>query len=154
MPSAKVLIVFRPVADCSYSLSRRHAVELFSASGPREVHERFFTVPDLAPRMWLAHNRALIAFARRYPDDVLAVSFGALLRGLPLTRWLRMGWGAPLQDVPTYSAVDPLATVRRDYRQPLADPGLAEELDAVHAELESLERRTAERTGQAPPDAR
>jgi hypothetical protein len=142
MPSCKVLITFRPVADCAYSLSRRHAVELLEASGPREVHMRFFTVADLAVRMWLVYNRALLAFADRYPDDVLAVSFASLLRGLPLTRIVREAWGAPLEDVPTFSAIDPLATQPRPSRQPLSDPALIVELDEVWDRLVALERRT------------
>jgi hypothetical protein len=142
LPSCKVLISFRPVADCSYSLSRRHALELLQASGPRDVHMRFFTVPDLAPRMWLAHNRALLAFAERYEDDVIAVSFDSLLQGLPLTRLVRSAWGAPLREVPTFSAVDPLATQRRPARQPLRNPALAAELDDVWERLLELERRT------------
>jgi hypothetical protein len=144
MPSAKVLIVYRHVSHCAYSLSRRHARELFTDSGPPEVHRRFFEVSDLAARMWLAHNRALVAFAHRYPDDVLVISFDALLGGLPITRIARHRWRAPLADVPTFSALDPLATQRRDYRQPLADPSLAKPIDEVWHELESLERLTIE----------
>jgi hypothetical protein len=142
MPDCKVLIVFRRVADCSYSLTRRHATELFRASGPKEVHRRFFSITDLAPRMWLAHNRALIAFARRYPEDVLVVSFDSLLRGVQLTRLVRMAWNAPLREVPTFSALDPLATTPRDHRQPLCDIGLASELDSVWSELQALEEQT------------
>jgi hypothetical protein len=142
MPDCKVLITFRRVADCSYSLSRRHALELFTASGPSDVHRRFFTIPDLAPRMWLAHNRALLAFARRYPEDVLAVSFESLLRGLPLTRLIRTAWHAPLAEIPTFSALDPLATTRRGNRQPLADATLVDEIDAVWEDLVALERET------------
>jgi hypothetical protein len=148
MPDCKVLILFRPVADCSYSLSRRHAMELFSASGPKDVHRRFFSVPDLAPRMWLAHNRALISFARRYPDDVLAVNFDSLLRGLPLTRLVRAAWDAPLDEVPTFSALDPLATMRRDYRQPLCDADLGPQLDQVWNELLVLEHETQAATAR------
>jgi hypothetical protein len=142
LPDAKVLIVFRPVADCSYSLHRRHAIELATRNGPAEVHRRFFEERDLAPRMWLAHNRALLAFAQAYPDDVLAVSFGSLLRGLPLTRLLRRAWGAPLREVPTFSALDPMATQRRDHRQPLSDRNLAAPLDATWDALCALERDT------------
>ncbi len=142
MPDCKVLITFRPVADSSYSLCRRHATELFTASGPAQVHRRFFEIADLAPRMWLFHNRALIAFARRYPEDVLTISFESLLRGLPLTRLVRRAWGAPLHEVPTFSALDPLATLPRGHRQPLADPSLGVELDAVWNDLTALEHDT------------
>ena len=138
MPSCRVLICFRPVGDCC-SASRRHARELFTKSGPAEVHRRFFTEPDLV-RMWLVHNRALLSFAERYPEDVLAISFASLLAGLPLTRLLREVWGAPLQEVPTFSALDPLATQRRPTRQPLADPELIAPLDETWDRLCRLER--------------
>jgi hypothetical protein len=145
MSGAKVLIVYRQVAHCTDSLSRRHALELFTASGPAELHRRFFAVPDLAPRMWLAYNQALIAFARRYPGDVLAVSFDALLGGLPLTQLVRTAWDVPLREVPTLSALDPLATQRRDRRQPLCDGALGPALDATYAELQAIERQTVDR---------
>jgi hypothetical protein len=144
LPDCKVLITYRPVSDCSYSLARRHALELFTRSGPAEVHRRFFTIPDLAPRMWLAHNRALVEFARSHPNDVLTISFNALLRGLPLTRLIRARWGAGLREVPTFSVMDPMATTRRDYRQPLADPSLADEIDSVFEDLRELEHQTVE----------
>lgn len=147
MPDCKVVLVFRRVADCSYSLSRRHATELLTASGPRDVHERFFKVPDFAPRMWLIHNRALLEFARRYPDDVLAVSFESLLRGLPLTRLVRSAWNAPLEDVPTLSALDPLATRPREQRQPLSNPALGEELDQVWDEILTLAEQSVRMAG-------
>jgi len=142
MPDCKVLITFRPVADSSYSLCRRHATELFTASGPAHVHRRFFEIPDLASRMWLFHNRVLVAFARRYPEDVLTISFESLLRGLPLTRLLRRAWGVPLDEVPTFSALDPLATMPRGHRQPLADRSLGPELDEVWNHLLALEQDT------------
>jgi hypothetical protein len=142
MRECKLLISFRHPADCCYSLSRRHALELFQAQGPADTHSAFFDTPDLAPRMWLVYNRALLAFAARYPDDVLAVDFGSLLLGLPLTRLARMSFRAPLTEVSTFSALDPLATQRRDHPQPLADPELASELDAVWTELKTLERRS------------
>jgi Sulfotransferase family len=142
MPDAKVLITFRSVADCASSLARRHGRELAAARGPHEVHRRFFTVPDLAARMWLVHNRALVDFARRHPEDVLTVSFDGLLRGLPLTRLLRQAWGAPLREIPTFTTLDPLATTARDSRQPISDPALPAALDAVYAELLELERQT------------
>lgn len=145
MPDCKVLITFRPVADCSYSLSRRHAVEIFTDHGPQWVHRRFFETPDLAPRMWLVHNRALLDFAQRYPEDVAVIGFALLLRGLPLTRLVRSMWGAPLQEVPTFSVLDPLATTRRTHRQPLSDPALGDEIDTIWDGLVALERDTLKR---------
>lgn len=143
MPSAKVVFSFRHPAHCSYSLSRRHAVELLTETRRADVHRRFFEVPDLAPRMWLVYNRALLAFAERYPDDVIAIGFESLLRGFPLIGLVRRTWGANLQDVPTFPALDPLAKQDRDHPQPLADPKLADELAEVWADLEALERRSA-----------
>lgn len=144
MPDSKVVLVFRPVSDCSYSLHRRHATQLFQGTGPGEVHRRFFEEPDLAARMWLAHNRALLAFADRHPEDVLGVGFDALQRGLPLTRLVRSAWRVPLREVATFSALDPLVTTPRDQRQPLGDPSLAEQIDDVWAALTALEARSLE----------
>ncbi len=148
LPDAKVLIVFRRPTDSAYSLIRRHADEMFRERGSREIHARFFTVPDLALRMWLAHNRALITYARQHPDDVLAVSFESLLRGLPLTRLARIAWDAPLQEVPTFTAIDPLVTTRRDNPQPIADPALAEALTEVWNELSALETQALASTAR------
>ena len=142
MPDSKIVIIFRPVEDCASSLARRHAREIFDKTGPQDVHRRFFTVADLAARMWLVHNRALVDFARRHPEEVLTVSFDGLLNGLPLTRLLRLAWGVPLREVPTLSTLDPLATSRRRARLPIADPELPAALDAVRADLVNLEQGT------------
>jgi hypothetical protein len=142
LPDSKILITFRPVKDCASSLARRHAGEIFETTGPQEVHRKFFTIPDLAARMWLVYNRALVDFARHHPQDVLTVSFDGLLRGLPLTRLLRLAWGLPLREVPTFTTLDPLATTKRGSRQPIADPNLATALDAVYEDLIELEQET------------
>jgi hypothetical protein len=57
-------------------------------------------------------------------------------------RLIRNSWRAPLAEVPTFSAVDPLATTPRGNRQPLADPRLVDEIDAVWEDLVELERET------------
>jgi hypothetical protein len=88
------------------------------------------------------YNRALVDFARHHPQDVLTVSFDGLLRGLPLTRLLRLAWGLPLREVPTFTTLDPLATTKRGSRQPIADPNLATALDAVYEDLIELEQET------------
>ncbi|WP_273888038.1 sulfotransferase [Rubrobacter naiadicus] len=142
LPDAKVLVVYRHFADSTYSLARRHAQNLFDGEGPAELHRRFWSEPDLALRMWLAGNEALLAFARTHPQDTMVVSMRMLQDGFPLIRALERRWGLGLSDVPVGEVFDTGATTSRSGRQPVSDRGLIGRVRAVWRELEALSRRT------------
>jgi hypothetical protein len=139
LPEARVVAVYRNWSDSTYSLERRHIEEMTAGINSDEVHERFWTVPDLGLRMWVEYNRALLRFAADHPDDVVFVPFDALSRpGLDLVDTLNERWDLGLdatQDAPPF---DPAATDSRPGRQPLADLRLADTLRHTWNRLEAM----------------
>ena len=109
------------------------------------MHRRFWQEPDLALRIWLAHNEALLSFASRHPRDVLVVSFESLRGGLPVIQLIEERWELGLTDRSFSEVFDQQVTSGRPGRQPLSDPSLAERLDTTLGELQALEEKTSER---------
>ncbi len=149
MPGAKVLMMFRSAVDSAYSLERRHATQYFNSEGPADVHLRFWQEPDLALRMWIVHNAALLRFAARYPDDVIAVSFDLVSRGYPLIDVLNGAWDLGLQPIPTLNLFDATATRSRTYPMGVADPSLVERAIEIWIALRTLEASTLPEIGRS-----
>lgn len=142
LPRAKVLVVFRSAVDAAYSLERRHSTQYFDGEGPAESHLRFWREPDLALRMWIEHNEAVLRFADRHPDDCVAVSFDTVTAGFPLVRFLDARWGLGLDRVATHRVFDATVTSSRTYPMSVSDPGLIDVALDVWDRLVALERRT------------
>lgn len=146
LPNAKVLVVYRHFSDTTYSLARRQSSELFRKIGPVHLHRRFWEVPDLGLRMWLTHNEVLLAFARLYPEDVLAVSFEMVRGGFPLVGAINQHWGLGLEEAASSEVYDPAVTEERRGRQPVSDERLIGRVEATWRELERLGERTERMT--------
>jgi len=142
LPGMKILLVYRHFSEVTRSLGERHSSELFLNRGNRLVHARFWEEPDLALKMWLAHNNALLAFARAYPEDTLALSMGMIRDGFPITWAIKQRWGLEIEDVPLGEAFNPGVVARRVGRQPVSDRRLADKVRATWRALEELRRRT------------
>ena len=142
LPQAKVLIVYRHFSDVTYSLSRRQSSDIFQKKGPQHLHRRFWQEPDLALRMWLVHTKALLAFARTYPEDTLVVSQDMVYGNFPLIRAINNRWGFGLEEIPSNEVLDLTVTERRPGRQPLSDSRLIEHLEATWQTLELLSANT------------
>jgi hypothetical protein len=142
LPDLKVLLVYRHFSEATYSLGRRHSSDLFLGMGNHQIHQRFWKEPDLALRMWLEHNRVLLAFAGAYPEDTLAVSMDMIRDGFPLIRAVNDRWNLGLRDVPIGEVYDPRIAARRTMPQPVSNPEVAEKAAGVWAELEVLGRQT------------
>lgn len=142
LPDMKVLLVYRHFSESTYSLGRRHSSDFFLRFGNHQIHERFWKEPDLALRMWLVHNKVLLAYARAYPGDTLAVSMDMIRDGFPVIWALNDRWDFDLRDVPAGEVYDPRIAARRTMRQPVSDPGLAREAARTWEELEALGRET------------
>ena len=146
LPNAKVLLIYRHFSASTRSLGQRHSSDLFSRRGPRRgiehTHQRFWKEPDLALRMWLVHNNALLAFARVYPEDTMAVSVDMIRDGFPLVWTLNRHWGLELEDVPTAEVFDQSITTGRTGKQPVSDRRLIGKVNAAWEALEELSRRT------------
>ncbi len=143
LPKAKTLLIYRHFSDTAYSLGRRQSVELFSApTGPARLYRRFWEEPDLALRLWVTHNEALLTFARTYPDDTLTVSLDMVQNGFPVIRAVNQRWGLDLNEVPASEVFDATVTERRRGRQPISDRTLIGRIDATWQALEELSKET------------
>ncbi len=144
LPNARVLLVYRNLSDTTYSLGRRQSAELLSdPTGPPRLYRRFWEEPDLALRMWLTYNEALLTFARTYPEDSLVVSLEMVHSGFPVVEAINRRWGLGLEEVSVSEVFDPAVTERRPGRQPVSDTGLIDRVDATWQALEQLSERTA-----------
>src|SRR5918998_154478 len=144
LPNAKVLLVYRNFSDTTYSLGRRQSAELLSdPTGPPRLYRRFWEEPDLALRMWLVHNEALLTFARTYPEDSLVVSLEMVQNGFPVVVAINRQWGLGLEEVSASDIFDPTVTERQPGRQPISDKGLIDRIYAVRQALEQLSEQTA-----------
>lgn len=142
LPDMKVLLVYRHFSESTYSLGRRHSSDLLLHRGNPRIHRRFWEEPDLALRMWMEHNRVLLAFARAYPEDTLAVSMDMIRDGFPLLWAIEDRWGFGLEDVPLGEVYDPRIAARRTIRQPVSNPEVAAKAGRIWAELEAMGRET------------
>ncbi len=147
LPDAKVLLVYRHFAEVTRSLHQRAANGILCGIGRQDHHRRFWKVPDLALKMWLVHNEALIDFADAYPEDVLAISFDMLRRGFPLLDALNRYWGLALVETPTSDVFSPVASVDPPGVQLVSEEKLIGETLETWEALEQLGRRTGELTG-------
>lgn len=138
LPRARVLLVYRHFADSTYSLARRRATELFQEMGPPHLLGRYWEETDLALRMWLVHNNALLAFARAYPEDTLAVSLDMIRNGFPLVEAINYRWDLDLEVARVSEVFKPHAIVGRRERQPVSDRRLIDEVDETWSELEHM----------------
>jgi hypothetical protein len=142
LPDMKILLVYRHFSEVTRSLGQRHSTELILNRGNRLVHQRFWEEPDLALRMWLVHNNALLGFARAYPEDTLALSMDMVRDGFPLVWAIKQRWGFELEDVPPGEAFDPGVVARRAGRQPVSERRLIDKVEATWRVLEGLGRKT------------
>jgi hypothetical protein len=142
LPDAKVLLVYRHFTGPVRSLAQRHSEALFSKQGNQHVHRRFWEEPDLALRMWLMHNNVLLAFARAYPEDTLAVSLDMIQDGFPLIWAINRRWNLGLEDVPVGEVFDPGIATRRSGKQPVSDRRLIDRVCTTWRGLEELGART------------
>jgi hypothetical protein len=143
LPNARALLVYRHFTDTTYSLGRRQSTELFSRpAGPERLYRRFWEEPDLALRMWLAHNEALLAFAHTYPEDTLTISLDMVQNGFPVIGAINRRWGLELNEATVSEVFDPAVIERRSGRQPVSDTRLIDRVEAAWRALERLGEQT------------
>ena len=147
LPDVRVLMVYRSFAESTYSLHRRAANGFLYRTRGFRFHRKFWNEPDLALKMWLAYNKALVEFANAHPENVLAVSFDMLRKGFPLIEALNQRWGLSLEERPTVGIFDPNATTEPSGKQLVSDEKLIGEVLETWEALEKLGKRTQDLTG-------
>lgn len=138
LPDAKILIIYRHPLAAVESLERRHARQMLSGMPGRQIHERFWKVPDLGLKMWLVHNESLIMFARQNPESVMVVPHHSLRDGWPLTRRIIDRWGFDLEDTPSWKVYDPSVTTAEITPRRVWDESLIDRVKIAWNELEEL----------------
>lgn len=149
VPDMKVLVVYRDPRECADSLARRHADQWVRRSGPSEVHLQFWRRPDLALRMWVAHNRVLVDWARAHREDTLVVPHRLIADGYPLVGAVNAVLGTGLDRVDTREVFDP--RVAREATEPMAVSSreVVDDVLDVWADLEDLAEEDAIRHEEA-----
>ncbi len=148
-PKARVLIVYGNPTEVCRSMHRRYAAGMLRGTAPPRLHRRFWEVPDLALRMWLVHNQALLAFARAHPEAVIAVSLGMLREAFPLIPTLNDRWGLNLRRTQT-TEIFLTSTTAESNTQPVSDKSLVDEALKTWEGLNALGQETAGWAGVVP----
>lgn len=142
LPTAKFVMVYRDPAECARSLHARHSAGYLDKSGPAAEHLRFFRQPDHALRMWDAHNRMMLAFARHHLDDCMVIPTTYLHDGYPVVARINQRFGFDLDEVPTSAVFDASATTRRTSPHWVHDQEVYTRVTKTWEELERLTRLT------------
>ena len=145
-PEARVLVVYRRPAEAIRSLHMRHSLQMVVGKGRGEVHRDFWKEPDLGARMWLAYHRTLLD-SLPTPARTHVLDFGDRGAVGPIVETLNRRWDLGL-DEDHDEALDPDLGHARVDPVGVRDPVLAEEIDAVWAELR---RHTAQTEAAIAP---
>ena len=97
--SGHFVIMFRHWALCVQSLLERHSLFLahYLYRGQNmQDNAIFWQRPQLAARMWLAYNRAILAFAKKHPDNCLLLAQEQLVEGFALIPRINQDFGLNL----------------------------------------------------------
>jgi uncharacterized coiled-coil protein SlyX len=81
VPDLRFLIIYRSPAACCQSLIRRANVLMARSGDTDAIERRFYHDPDLALKLWVEHNRHLVAMQRAYPDDCVVLGHHHVLDG-------------------------------------------------------------------------
>lgn len=144
MPNVKVVGVFRHPRDAVLSLERRHVGDLVEGVGPRDIHRRFFEIPDLGLRMWLHYNKVLARYVEDHLQSSMLYSFDSLAGGAPVLERLRSKWGLPLDDVDTLRVFDPSVTSTSRHARIVYDESLIEAALELWERLNELSVNTSD----------
>lgn len=153
LPDLKTVVVYRDPRECADSLARRHADQMVQQSGPAEVHRQFWLQPDLALHMWVAHNRALVDFARAHRDHTLVLPHAAIVNGVSLIDAVNRALGVGLDDVDNREVLDPQVIGARRGPQVVSSSGVVESILDVWADLEDLADEDVGRYTEEPQHA-
>jgi hypothetical protein len=91
-PSMSVLYIFRPCIECVHSLKRRAARDLQNGVA-QTINQRFWTVEDLAIKMYIIYAKAALDFLEKFPGRSRVVTLQDLLSNVDIVRDVRKHWG-------------------------------------------------------------
>ncbi len=144
--NARFLLVYGNPVEVCRTLHQQHADSMIRATGDPHLDRKFWETPDLALKMWLTYNRALLEFARENPAAAITVSLDMLRQEFPLVATLNDRWGLNLRRTHMSEILD-TGVIVGSARQPVLDEDLIGETLEVWEALETLGREIGEIAG-------
>ncbi len=129
------VIIYRHYSETSRSLLHRASRNILFR--PNAVPLRFWREKELAYRMWLSYNRALIKHIKAHPDSTIVISHDAIVNGYPIAKNISEKFGFTLDDNIS-SGIKTSLLSDHAIDVPLPDSSLKKELDYVWSELQRL----------------
>ena len=151
LPNVKVLVVYRHPIECVRSLNKRHAEDTIRFR--RKDRSEFYSVSDLALKIWTVSNAALADYAEENLDDVVVVNHRSLAEGTGLSRLLNEKWNLDLQERDTKEIYDSNLGLSKNTTLRVADPENAKNANLVWNRLMKLDHRSSPET-ESPHVAR
>lgn len=133
LPRANVVVVYRSPGEAVRSLHARHSRQLVTREGPPELHNSFWTIPDLGVRMWVNYHRMLL---RTLPESVHFVDFADRGAVAAIASTLEHKWHLGL-DRADRAALDPSLGLTPVDDLPVSDHRLIGEVREIWGELEA-----------------
>ncbi|OUS41220.1 hypothetical protein A9R00_02035 [Oleispira antarctica] len=140
--NGKFVLLYRHWGLCIQSLLKRHSQYLahdLPTGRAMAEHIAFWQYPELAARMWLAYNKAMIKFIRANQEKCLVVSQASLLQGSDLIAAINNKFGGQLKPLiaspvhPQYASKSVDAVVLKGLSAQLQS-----ELDITYKQLAQL----------------
>ena len=136
-PDLSVICIYRPAVQAVHSLKRRAARDMLRGEAV-EGNQRFWSVPDLAARMYIVYARALLSFLETFRGRSRVVSVDALLAGQDVVAEAR-DWGYPLCDMRIDDVADRSILTGNGQNEPIFDTSLLPEIAALEARFRARE---------------
>ena len=129
-PEMRLLYVYRPCVECVQSMKRRAARDIARNHDVRN-NRRFWEVPDLAVRIYLAYAHMALRFLDTFQGKYRVLALQDLMTGMDLTTELKNHWGYALHDLSVRDVFDASAMSERDANEMIGDETLLTAVDAV-----------------------
>lgn len=133
----KFVIIYRSPADTCQSMNRRENLKMARSGDTDTCAGRFYRDPDLALKLWVEHNRHLIALQRDFPEDCMVLGHHHLLMGYPLMPALERLFDIRATKAPDHTTIDPNAISKKMNKLFVTDPGLIDAMLEVWRSLEA-----------------
>lgn len=138
------VFVYRHYASCLKSLQRRQANELLVNPDTSHQSIRFWSEPDHALSSWLLHNNAILAAAKKYPDQCVVISQEALINNAPVIETVNNALSIAL-DTHRDLGIDAQKTNSRNELS-LLDSTLKDQLNSTWSDLQQVAALPCENT--------
>ena len=140
LPEARIVAVYRHPSSCEESIRARAVRSFHDGTAAAEEVQSLFLQADLALRLWLVSNRALLRSVRAYGEDMMLVGHDALLGGGPVVETANHRWSLDLIPPSMGSVVDRSVVSASVGPLQAVDPELRSSVESTWVEL--VERTT------------